>query len=150
MVNTFNSTNYNREQNGKDTVSSPGLKNVNYSKTSQVVVTTGLGLGDLLNFHHLPPGSELVEAILYSDDLDSGGPSITIDVGDADGAATIFSASLVAGVSGVDNAQVRASIGKAYTVETLIQGKVHAAAAAAVAGSIWLTTYFKIKGNPTS
>ncbi len=152
MVNTFNSTDYTRETNGKGIIAAPGLRHEVQSRASTVAVSTAAGINDLLNFHHLPPGSKLVQAQLFSDGLDSGGgnASMSLDVGDADGAATIFSASTTVVAGGVDNSMVRAAIVKVYPVETLLQGKVHAAGHTKVAGNVTLVTRFKIEGNPTS
>lgn len=117
-----------------------------------------LTLNNIIEMGPLPAGTELVDAILDSDDLDTGA-GITLDVGvmngnvgdllDASGNprtcdASIISASTVSQAGGV----VRPTLPSAFRiarsdVDRSIGIKVHAAPAAAQGGWIGLTLIYR-------
>lgn len=149
---TFNTTLYNDQSGGKVPLATPAgdAKNVKRAFGSVVVPNT-LALNDLINFLQLPPGAKIVDTFLMSDDLDSNGtPLITVSVGDADGAATIFNASAIAQTGGIDRNPVHTCIDKQYLVKTTLQGKVTAVAATKAQGTIGLCVLFTLDGLPTS
>lgn len=148
---SFNSTNYNNQQLGLTPKPSPAGETRQVRRMyASVAVTSALALNDVLNFFTLPRGARIVDAALYSTDLDTGGPTITIDVGDLDGAATIFSASTAAQAGTFDRSPVKSVIDKQYLVDTLIKGTIHAAATTPAAGTVYLTVWYTHDGLPTS
>lgn len=145
----FNSTVYTAQLAGRTTTAAPGLRSAIYAARFQVVVTSALALADILNFGYLPKDAVIEDMELIPDDLDSAGPSITLDVGDAGSATRYFSAATGAG-TGTRNKMLQTAMGYQLTDRTLIFGTVHAAAATPAAGNITLQVYYKLPGNPVS
>jgi hypothetical protein len=122
--------------------------------------TADLTLNNIIEMGPIPAGCLLVDVILDSDDLDSGGsPAITLDVGimsgtygnlldDAGNArtcdATIIAASTVAQAGGVARPTLASAFRTArVATDTSIGVKIHAAPGTAVAGTIGLTVLIR-------
>lgn len=146
----YNNSDYVKEAAGRKQVTTPDHAGEVYCLSRTIAVDTALALADVLNFGVLPKGAKIVDAKLVSDDLDSAGPTITINVGDAASAARIFAASTIAGTGGVDNRPVAAAYGFQYTAKTAIFGTIAAAATTKVAGNVTLILFFTMDGEPTS
>lgn len=117
-------------------------------------LTTNMALNDIIEMAPIPPNARVIDVILDSDDLDSAGPSITLDVGimsgdwgDPDAARTVgaefFAASTVAQAGTTARPTIKTAFrtGRSSTARS-IGIKVAAAAAAAQAGEIGLTVYY--------
>lgn len=130
------------------------------SYRAQISLTTAqLILNQIIEMGPLPAGCELVDVILDSDDLDSAGPSITLDVGIMNGDfgalldsagnprtcdATIISASTVGGTGGVARPVLATAFRETKSeTDVGIGVKIHAAPATAVAGKIGLTVIYR-------
>ena len=130
------------------------------SYRAQIALATGdETLNQIIEMGPLPAGCVLVDAILDSDDLDTGSAAITLDVGimngdagaplDADGNARtcgieIFSASTVAQAGGVARPTLATAFRIARSeVDRGICVKLHAAPATAQAGTIGLTLIYR-------
>lgn len=146
---TFNSTTYTGQLAGRLMTSAPGLRSILYSARFQIAVTSALALNDVLNFGYLPKDAVIEDMELIPDDLDTGGPTIAIDIGDAGSATRYFSAATGAG-TGVRNKMLQAAMGYQLADRTLIVGAIHAAATTPAAGNITLQVYYKLPGNPVS
>ena len=107
-------------------------------------VTTGqLALNTLLGSVRVPIGAEIVGILLASDALDSNGsPTLTMSIGDASSDSRLLAASSTPRAGGVVTTPARGGVGFQYTAETLIQVKVKAAAATAVAGVVQYGVYY--------
>ena len=62
----------------------------------EVACTAAPATTDTINFGYVPAGFRLATAILEATDMDTGGPTLTLNVGDAGSATRLFSASTVA------------------------------------------------------
>lgn len=146
---SFPSTIYTSQLAGRSNTAAPGLRSALYEARFQVAVTSALALNDVLDFGFLPKDAVIEDMELISDDLDSGGPSITLDVGDAGSATRYFSANNIAGTGGRAK-MLQAAMGFQLTDRTLVFGTVHAAATTPAAGNVTLAVYYKLPGNPVS
>ncbi|WP_316205744.1 hypothetical protein [Bradyrhizobium sp. SZCCHNS1012] len=119
-----------------------------------------LALNNIIEMGPLPAGTELVDAILDSDDLDSNGaPTLTFDVGvmsgnvgdltNPDGSARTIDASIMSGVNVAQTGGVaRPTLASAFRitrspVDRSIGLKVRAAGATPQAGTIGLTLIYR-------
>lgn len=113
-------------------------------------------LAQIIEMGPLPAGCELVDAILDSDDLDTGAePAVTIDVGVmsgdfgvVDGARTCGAEIISAATVGQAGGVVRPTLATAFRiarsdVDRGIGVKLHAAPATAGAGKIGLTLIYR-------
>lgn len=67
---------------GYDDFPTPASAAEVFEVTREIAVTTALAASDTVNFINKPEGYELVDATLYSDDLDSNGsPQISLNFG---------------------------------------------------------------------
>lgn len=105
-------------------------------ETIPVTAAQAAAIGTLLgNGTYLPPNSELVGVVLDCDDLDTG-TTITISLGTAASDGLIIAASTVAQAGGVVVTPAKGAIGTLFTVETLVQAKIKAAATGGTAGNL--------------
>jgi hypothetical protein len=119
-----------------------------------------LALNNIIEMGPLPAGTELVDSILDSDDLDiNGAPTITLDVGvmngnvgdllDASGNPRTCDASIMSAVNIAQTGGVaRPTLASAFriarsNVDRSIGVKIHAAAATPQAGTIGLTLIYR-------
>lgn len=94
---------------------------------------------DTINFGYVPAGFRLITAVLEATDMDTGGPTLTLNVGDAGSATRIFSASTVAQAGTLSQALAVGGSGYQYPAKTLITGVAQANATTPAAGTIYLT-----------
>lgn len=100
----------------------------NYTLYGTFTLTAALVINDVIQMVRVPNGARVVNMEIYSDDLDSGGPTILFDVGD--GSVTDrFGASLTLGQSAgfVRGIQTKDGFGYQYTADDTIDLKVHTA-----------------------
>lgn len=145
----FSSTTYTAQLAGREMTAAPGLRSTIYSARFQIALTSGAALNDTLNFGFMPLNAVIEDAQLICDDLDTGGPTITIDVGDALSGTRLFSAS-TAGGTGTRASCLQAALGYQYPARTAVTGLIKAAATTPAAGNITLLIFYKLPGNPTS
>jgi hypothetical protein len=137
---TYTSTNV-RDKTGVTAPTAAGQVLVAYA---EVVCTAALSTSDTAQFFYLPAGARIVGAILESTDMDTGGPTITINVGDAGSAARLFSASTVAQAGTLSSAIATTGMGYTYTAKTLITAVAQANATTPAAGTLSLTVYYTV------
>lgn len=148
---TFTSSLYTQQLQGKAVLpSAAGFTQQVRRAFATVAVTTALAAADVLQFFNVPKNATLVDLALFADDLDSGGPTITLNVGDDAGATSLYNASAIGGTGGVDRSPVRTALGKVYAQDTLVFGTVQAAATAKVAGNVSLLMLYTLDGNAVS
>lgn len=145
----YNSTDYTAQLAGRKVAAAPGLREALYTARAQVAVDTSLAANDVLNFFYLPDGAVVEDMELIPDDLDSGGPTITINVGDAGSATRYFNAATGAG-TGTRNKMLQSAMGYQISGKTLIFGTIQAAATTKVAGNVTLVAYYKMPGKAVS
>lgn len=105
----------------------------------EVYCSAALTTSDTLQFGYLPANARIVDAILESDDLDTGGsPTLTLNVGDAVDPDRFFAASTVGQAGTASFASAVAGLFLKTTTKTLITGAPAANPATGVAGSIRL------------
>lgn len=119
------------------------------------LATGDLTLNNIIEMGPLPAGCTLVDAILDSDDLDTGTPAITLDVGIMSGDFGVVDGARTCGaeiLSGVTTAQaggvVRPTLASAFRiapsdVDRGIGVKIKAAPATAQAGTVGLTVIYR-------
>lgn len=146
---TFSSTTYTGQLAGREMTAAPGLRSSVYSARFQIPLTSAAALNDILNFGFMPKDAVIEDAELISDDLDTGGPTITIDVGDALSGTRLFSASTVA-QAGTRGKCLQTAMGYQYPARTAVTGLIKAAATTPAAGNLTLIIYYKLPGNPVS
>jgi hypothetical protein len=112
-----------------------------------VTCTAALSTADTANFFVVPKGFRVLYAQLAATDMDTGGPTLTINVGDSGSAARLFSASAVGGTGTTSVAMVAASVGFLYTADTTITAVAQANATTPAAGSITLTLIGRYEGT---
>ena len=99
---------------------------------------------DVFNMFSIPSGAYLVDLVLDSDDLDSGGtPTISFDVGTS-GTATLFIGSSTVGqAGGVTRAAKAGSVGYSFTRDTTIQVRIETPPqAGGTTGTFRLAAYY--------
>lgn len=135
----LNSSLYTKQAAGRSPVPSGPLAagaGIHQQATVAIPATgAGTALNDTVGLFYVPKGAILVGFTLDSDDLDTGGPTITWDVGDSGSATRILSASTVSQAGGAARALITA-LGYQFTADTAIFATVHAAATTKAAGNI--------------
>jgi hypothetical protein len=107
------------------------------------VTTAQLALNTLLGSIRIPKGAEIVSIILAADAMDSNGsPTLTMSIGDAASDSRLLAANSTPRAGGVVNTPARGAVGYQYTADTLVQVKVKAAAATAVAGTLQYGVFY--------
>lgn len=130
------------------------------SYRAEIALATGdETLNNIIEMGPLPAGCELVDVILDSDDLDTGTPAITLDVGIMNGdfgalldsvgsartcGAEIFSGSTVAQAGGIARPTLKTAVRIARSnVDRSIGVKIPVIPATAAAGTIGLTVIYR-------
>lgn len=111
---------------------------------AEVTCTAAPATTDTLQFFYLPAGARIVGATLEATDMDTGGPTLTLNVGDAGSATRLFSASTVAQAGTVSSAIATTGQGHQYTAKTLITGTAAANATTPAAGTVMLTVLYTV------
>jgi hypothetical protein len=96
---------------------------------------------DTINFGYVPKGFRLLHATIEATDMDTGGPTLTLNVGDSGDADRIFAASTVAGTGTLSSAIATTGFAYKYTDKTLITGVAAANATTGAAGTILLALF---------
>lgn len=115
------------------------------SAHATVTCTAAPSTADTLNFFDLPAGARVLLAVLEATDMDTGGPTLTLNIGDADSAARLFSASTVAQAGTLSSAIATGGAGYKYTSKTRITGVAQANATTPAAGSVTLTVFYVVE-----
>lgn len=115
-----------------------------------VTCTAAPATTDTINFGYLPANARIISAVLKGSDMDTGGPTLTINVGDAGAAARYFSASAAAGNGTVDRAMAVAGQFYKTTAKTLITGVAQANATTPAAGTLELAIQYVVEDLTTS
>jgi len=110
-----------------------------------VTCTAAPSTSDTLNFFRLPAGARVLLAVLEATDMDTAGPTLTLNIGDSGSAARYFSASTVAQAGTLSTAIATAGHGYKYTQRTVITGTAQADATTPAAGSVTLTMFYVVE-----
>jgi hypothetical protein len=113
---------------------------------AEVVCSSAPSTADTLNFFTLPKGARIVNAILEATDMDTGGPTLTINIGDSGSATRLFSASTVGQAGTAAQATAVTAFGYQYTADTVITGTAGTNATTGAAGSVYLTVLYVVEG----
>lgn len=155
---------YTREaaQGGKPVGGGQGLVGVVRAKIFSVVMPVGAALNDVIRFGYMPGGSRVVDHFLDATDLDTGGPTITLDIGHAANGQQIadpdrFYAAAVTAQAAVNSpfrgpGATYPATGRNFKFleNTLITGLVKAAATTPAAGTLILTLLYTQEDFTTS
>lgn len=114
------------------------------SAYAEVACAAAPSTSDTLEFFWLPAGARVLLAVLEATDMDTGGPTLTLNVGDAGSATRLFSASTVAQAGTLSTAIAAAGHGYKYTGKTLITGVAQANATTPAAGTVMLTVFYVV------
>lgn len=137
---TYTSTNV-RDKTG---ITSPIAAGQVLTAYAEVTCTAAPATTDTIQFFYLPAGARIVGATLEGTDMDTGGPTLTLNVGDAGSAARLFSASTVAQAGTASSAVATTGQGYTYTAKTLITGVAQANATTPAAGTLYLTVLYTV------
>lgn len=107
----------------------------------EVSCTAAPSTADSINFGYVPKNFRLLHATLEATDMDTGGPTLTLNVGDSGDADRIFAASTVGGTGTLSSAIATTGFGYKYTDKTLITGVAAANATTGAAGTIILALF---------
>lgn len=138
---TYNSTNV----ANKTGVSSGGPAGNVLVAYAEVACSAAPSTADTINFFDLPAGARVLLAVLEATDMDTGGPTLTLNVGDAGSATRLFSASTVAQAGTLSTAIAVAGAGYKYTSKTRITGVAQANATTPAAGTVYLTVFYVVE-----
>ena len=103
--------------------------------------TAAPSTSDTINFGYVPKNFRLLHATIEATDMDTGGPTLTLNVGDSGSANRIFAASAVGGTGTNSSAIATTGFGYKYTDKTLITGVAAANATTGAAGTIYLALF---------
>ena len=97
-----------------------------HSAVGTYTITAALVLADVINLFYLPRNARVVGGYVKSDDLDSGGTGLRIDVGDAGDVDRYLTggAGTPGPVAGVTNDIASTGIGYLNTAKTLVSATV--------------------------
>lgn len=107
----------------------------------EVACTAAPSTSDTINFGYVPKNFRLLHATIEATDMDTGGPTLTLNVGDSGDADRIFAASTVGGTGTQSSAIATTGFGYKYTDKTLITGVAQANATTGAAGTIYLALF---------
>lgn len=107
----------------------------------EVACTAAPSTSDTINFGYVPKNFRLLHATIEATDMDTGGPTLTLNVGDSGDADRIFAASTVGGTGTQSSAIATTGFGYKYTDKTLITGVAAANATTGAAGTIYLALF---------
>lgn len=99
---------------------------------------------DTLQFFYLPSNARVLLAVLEATDMDTAGPTLTLNIGDGSVADRLFAASTVAQAGTLSSAIATAGAGYKYSSKTMITGTAAANATTGAAGSVTLTVFYVI------
>ncbi|MGH8678696.1 MAG: hypothetical protein ACREUQ_10140 [Burkholderiales bacterium] len=111
---------------------------------AEVTCTAAPSTADTIQFFYLPAGARVIGATLEATDMDTGGPTLTLNIGDAGSAARLFSASTVAQAGTLSSAIAVTGQGHQFTSKTLITGTAAANATTPAAGTAMLTVLYTV------
>jgi hypothetical protein len=114
--------------------------------TAIVAMTTAMldNANDDVGLFNVPAGAVVVGAMLSATDMDTGGPTLAIDVGDAADEDRIFAASTVGQAGTLSQAIARTAHLYKYTVETQIRAYIQTAATTPAAGTLTFSLFYFI------
>lgn len=127
-----------------------GLNGMEQVAYALVNCTAAPSTSDTINFFYLPPNARIISAVLKATDMDTGGPTLTINVGDSGAAARYFSASIAAQAGTVDRAMAVAGQFYKTTGKTLVTGVAQANATTPAAGTLELAITYVVEDSATS
>ena len=133
---TYSATNYLTTP-----VATHGLANNMKAFYFEVACTAAPTTSDTINFGYVPKNFRLLHATIEATDMDTGGPTLTLNVGDSGDADRIFAASTVGGTGTLSSAIATTGFGYKYTDKTLITGVAAANATTGAAGTIILVLF---------
>lgn len=116
-----------------------------------VALTAAVTTADTIQFFTLPPNARIHSAMLKCTDIDTGGPTVTINVGDAGLATRYFSAS-VAGQAGTVDGTMN-PVGRFYKTggaKVPVVGSIQANPTTGVAGTLELAIHFVVEDSAIS
>jgi hypothetical protein len=122
-----------------------GISTMSFFAT--VSCTAAISTSDTANFFVVPKGFRVMYALLYATDMDTGGPTLTINIGDSGDADRIFAASAVGGTGTLSTAMAVTAAGYLYTADTTITGIANANATTPAAGTITLCLIGRFEGT---
>lgn len=95
----------------------------------EYTILAALALNDVINLFYLPPRARIISGFVKSDDLDTGGTALRIDVGDSGAASRYFvgGAGTPGPVAGYSNALAVTGADYLTTAKTLVTATVSAA-----------------------
>lgn len=143
---TYSSTDY----TAKNPVPTHGLSRNVKAAFWTVTCAAAPATTDTINFGYLPKNSRVLYALLEATDMDTGGPTLTLNVGDAGSAARYFSASTVAQAGTAAAATAVTGLGFLNTDRTLVTGVAQANATTPAAGTLYLTVLYTVEDAATS
>jgi hypothetical protein len=126
-----------------------GLANNMKAFYFEVACAAAPSTSDTINFGYVPKGFRLLHATIEATDMDTGGPTLTLNVGDSGDADRIFAASTVGGTGTLSSAIATTGFGYKYTDKTLITGVAAANATTGAAGTI-IVALFGIQEDATT
>lgn len=136
---------------GKPIGGGHGLGNIVRFKRFEVTMPVTAALNDVIRFGYMPAGARVLDYFIDSTDLDTGGPTITLDIGHAANTQQIadpdrfFDATTVAQAAanspfrGPGATYPASGRGFKFLENTLVTGLVAAAATTPAAGTLVLT-----------
>jgi hypothetical protein len=133
---TYSATNYLTTP-----VATHGLSNNLKAFYFEVACAAAPSTSDTINFGYVPKGFRLLHATIEATDMDTGGPTLTLNVGDSGDADRIFAASTVGGTGTLSSAIATTGFAYKYTDKTLITGVAAANATTGAAGTIILALF---------
>lgn len=122
------------------------LQRLRFTVTLAAAPTTA----DTINFGIVPAGFRVFDAILKASDMDTGGPTLTLNVGDAALATRLFSASVAAQAGVPDRVCNPVAVDFKYAADTMITGTAGTNATTGAAGTIVLLLDGVFEANPIS
>jgi hypothetical protein len=110
-----------------------------------IAMTTAMldNANDDVGLLYVPAGAVIVGATLAGTDMDTGGPTLAIDVGDADDENRIFVASTVGQAGTLSTAIDKAGFLYKYSASTQLRAYIQTAATTPAAGTLYFSvSYF--------
>ena len=97
-----------------------------HSARGEYTITAALALNDVINLFYLPPRSRVVGGFVKSDDLDTGGTGLRLDIGDAGDVDRYLtgSASTPGPVAGATNQLAASGLDYVNAAKTLVRATV--------------------------
>ena len=113
--------------------------------TVSVACTTAMldNTNDVINLFYVPKGAVIVAAVVSATDMDTGGPTLAFNIGDAASNGRIFAATAVGQAGTLSTAMAAGAHLYKFTADTLVSAFVSAAATTPAAGTLnFSLTYF--------